>query len=227
MARKQHFSLTSFPRLVLAHISTTLPFFYRSYVHAAPTAGSVPSSIQWHNCTAADPPLLDCGELQVPLDWGDPSGKKITLGMVRAQAADASKRLGNLIFNPGGPGSAASQFVEEAAGVFTAGVLEHFDIIGLDPRGVGLSSRIQCDPDIFNERVSVFPSDQASFTKMVKKQRALGESCLSLTGPLLGHIDSVSVARDVEAVREALGDEKLNFLGLSYGSLLGATYAEL
>jgi pimeloyl-ACP methyl ester carboxylesterase len=147
--------------------------------------------------------------------------------MVRAQAADASKRLGNLIFNPGGPGSAASQFVEEAAGVFTAGVLEHFDIIGLDPRGVGLSSRIQCDPDIFNERVSVFPSDQASFTKMVKKQRALGESCLSLTGPLLGHIDSVSVARDVEAVREALGDEKLNFLGLSYGSLLGATYAEL
>jgi hypothetical protein len=107
MARKQYFSPTSFPRLVLA-ISTTLPFFYRSYAHAAPTAGSVPSSIKWHNCTAADPPLLDCDELQVPLDWGDPRGKKITLGMVRAKAADASKRLGNLIFNPGGPGSAVS-----------------------------------------------------------------------------------------------------------------------
>ena len=103
----------------------------------------------------------------------------------------------------------------------------HFDIVGMDPRGVGASTRVRCDPAIWNQVVSWFPRDETSFAQLQEHYRAFGESCLRLTGPLLGHLDTTNVARDLESVRAALGEGKLNFLGLSYGSQLGAAYAEL
>ncbi|PWY81509.1 alpha/beta-hydrolase [Aspergillus sclerotioniger CBS 115572] len=172
-------------------------------------------------------PLLDCGELQVPIDWANPQGDQVTLGMARYRASDPTSKLGSLIFNPGGPGTPASEVVELAPYVFGNALLEHFDIIGLDPRGVGLSSPIRCDPSIYNQRVSNFPTTEVEFQTMQQKYRTLGQSCGNLTGPLMAHLDSASVARDVEAVRMALGEAKLNYLGLSYGTLLGAQYAQL
>jgi len=86
---------------------------------------------------------------------------------------------------------------------------------------------VRCDPDIWNQGVSWFPSDETSFAQLQEHYRAFGESCLRLTGPLLSHLDTTNVARDLESVRVALGEGKLNFLGLSYGSQLGAAYAEL
>jgi pimeloyl-ACP methyl ester carboxylesterase len=173
---------------------------------------------------------LECATLPVPLDYDDPDGEQITIGLNRLPARDPAQRIGSLIFNPGGPGGAGSQIVAEQAGgmpVFTPPVLDHFDLIGMDPRGTGTSTPVRCDPDIWNEYVSRFPQDEAGFDELRTHTAAVGESCLRLTGPLLGHLDTVSVARDMERVRLALGGEPLNYLGLSYGTQLGATYAQL
>src|SRR5215207_2417061 len=176
------------------------------------------------------PPGLECATLSVPLDYSQPEGEQITIGLNRLPALDREQRIGSLVFNPGGPGGAATEIIAlEAMGapLFTPAVRAHFDVVGMDPRGVGASTPVRCDPDIWNQVVSWFPRDDASFTQLREHYRAFGGSCLRLTGPLLGHLDTTNVARDLESVRAALGEGKLNFLGLSYGSQLGAAYAEL
>jgi pimeloyl-ACP methyl ester carboxylesterase len=187
--------------------------------------------VSWHSCGADAPPTLECAELTVPLDYAKRHGATITIGLNRLTATDPARRIGSLIFNPGGPGGPATRFVAaEAAGrrrVFSPALRERFDVIGMDPRGVGASTPVRCDPANWNAAVSLFPRDQAAFDRLVAHNQALGESCLRLSGPLLGHVDTVSAARDLESVRAALGDGKLNYLGLSYGSQLGQTYAAL
>jgi len=176
------------------------------------------------------PPGLECATLSVPLDYGRPDDEQITIGLNRLPAIDPTQRIGSLIFNPGGPGGAASEVIAlEALGVslFTPAVREQFDLIGMDPRGVGSSTPVRCDPVIWNDVVSWFPDDEETFTELRDHYRSFGESCLEMTGPLLNHLDTASVARDLEAVRLALSEGKLNFLGLSYGSQLGTAYAEL
>jgi pimeloyl-ACP methyl ester carboxylesterase len=173
---------------------------------------------------------LECTTVRVPLDYADPTGEQITIGLNRLPARDPSQRIGSLIVNPGGPGGAGSALAAlEASGtpVFTAAVLDHFDLIGMDPRGTGTSTPVRCDPDLWNDSVSRFPSDETGFEQLRAHTEAVGESCLQFTGPLLGHLDTVSAARDIEQVRLALGGEPLNYLGLSYGTQLGATYAQL
>ncbi len=196
--------------------------------------GAAPSradgTIQWHDCGPEQPPNLQCGELSVPLDWDDPHGARITLGFNRLPAQDSTHRVGSLIVNPGGPGGAGSQVVAVEAGgghLWNPALHERFDMIGMDPRGVGTSTPVQCDPDVYNQPVSLFPSTEAQFNQLASWARAFGQSCLERTGPLLGHVDTRSAARDMEALRQALGDGKLNFLGLSYGAHLGSAYAEL
>jgi len=195
---------------------------------AAP--GYAKQRIAWHACGPEQPVNVQCGELSVPLDYGHPHGAKITLGFNRLRAADAAHRVGSLIVNPGGPGGAGSFAVAvEAAGghLWNPALHARFDMIGMDPRGVGTSTPVQCDPDVYNEMVSLFPSTEAQFNQLASWARAFGRSCLERTGPLLGHVDTRSAARDMEALRRALGDGKLNFLGLSYGAHLGSAYAEL
>lgn len=195
---------------------------------AAP--GWADGRIAWHGCGPEQPANLQCGELSVPLDYDHPHGAKITLGFNRLPAADPAHRVGSLIINPGGPGGAGSFTIAvEAAGghLWNPALHERFDMIGMDPRGVGTSTPIQCDPDVYNQLVSLFPSTEAQFDQLASWARAFGRSCLERTGPLLRHVDTRSVARDMEALRRALGDGKLNFLGLSYGAHLGSAYAEL
>jgi pimeloyl-ACP methyl ester carboxylesterase len=200
-----------------------------TWVPCPPTAASA-SPVASAATPAATDAGLECATLPVPLDYADPDGEQITIGLNRLPARDPANRIGSLIFNPGGPGGAASPVVAlQASGtpVFTPAVLDHFDVIGMDPRGTGTSTPVRCDPDVWNEDVSRFPANEAEFAQLRAYTEAVGESCLRLTGPLLGHLDTVSVARDMEQVRLALGGEPLNFLGLSYGTQLGATYAEL
>jgi pimeloyl-ACP methyl ester carboxylesterase len=178
----------------------------------------------------ASPPGLDCASLAVPLDYAHPDGPRITLGINRLKAKDSQARIGSLVFDPGGPGGSGGQLVAFAAlgaPLFSDAVRDRFDLIGLDPRGVGASTPVRCDPDVYNRPVSLFPSDEAGFQQLLAHNKALGESCLRMTGPLLAHIDTVSAARDIEVVRQALGEGKLNYLGLSYGSMLGTQYAAL
>jgi pimeloyl-ACP methyl ester carboxylesterase len=205
--------------LLLAAVGLTL-------LAASPAAGA---SIRWHSCGPDFPPSLQCGSLAVPLDYNHPRGAKIRLGFDRLRAQDSAHRVGSLIVNPGGPGGAGSEVVAaEAAGLgfWHPALHQRFDLIGMDPRGVGSSTHVKCDPAVFNRPVSRFPRTAAQFDQLAAYEHDLAASCRRLTGRLLGHVDTASVARDMEALRRALGDGKLNFLGLSYGAEIGVLYAE-
>jgi pimeloyl-ACP methyl ester carboxylesterase len=187
------------------------------------------AKIRWHGCGAKQPASLQCGSIAVPLDYRHPRRGKIRLGFNRLRAQDRAHRVGSLIVNPGGPGGAGSEVVAAeagGAGLWNPQLHQRFDMIGMDPRGIGTSSPIRCDPAVFNRPVSLFPRTAAQFAALAGYARALGRSCRRMTGRLLGHVDTLSVARDMEALRRALGDGKLNFLGLSYGAEIGTLYAE-
>lgn len=116
---------------------------------------------------------------------------------------------------------------ELGAQFFSADLLDNYDIIGLDPRGVGLSAGISCDPDLWNARKSIWPHNEKEFDDMVTANRAFYASCANLTGSLFNHVDTTSVAKDFELLSLELGDEKLNLFAQSYGSQIGEQYAEL
>ncbi|KAL8799821.1 MAG: hypothetical protein Q9182_005616 [Xanthomendoza sp. 2 TL-2023] len=219
-----------FPLLFL--LALHLPKFVEA-IAVLPRAGghsSQQSRIRWTNCSASDKPGIQCGFISVPLDYKNKELGVVELAMVRLSPPRPA-RLGTLFFNPGGPGVAASTYVLAAAQgppYFGQTVLDYYEIIGLDPRGVGMSHPIKCDPSLYNERVSSFPTTDEDFKSLVDHNRALGKSCVELTGPLINNLDTMNLGRDMELVRQALNaHEKLNFLGQSYGSQVGLTYAEL
>ncbi|MFG1627485.1 alpha/beta fold hydrolase [Kribbella sp. NPDC049227] len=149
------------------------------------------------------------------------------MAVARRPADDPAHRIGTLFFNPGGPGDGAVKYVIEADTFFSATLRARFDIVGLDPRGVGASTPIRCGVPALTPDYTFFPRTQREFDATVAHNRALAKSCLRQTGPLFLHADTVSVARDHEAVRIALGVSKVNWLGLSYGTQVGAQYAQL
>lgn len=146
-------------------------------------------------------------------------------------ATNQTGKIGSLFFNTGGPGSAATPELEIAGGSgllwFTDDILERFDVVAVDPRGIGASTPVQCSPDIYNEEITYFPSNESQFDQVLDHFQRLSESCTNISGPLFANMDSVSVARDFDAVRAAVGDDKFNYIGLSYGTVIGAAYAQL
>lgn len=171
--------------------------------------------------------VAQCGTLTVPADWSHPMGRKITLAVARRPADDPAHRLGTLFFNPGGPGDGAVKYVIAADTFFSETLRARFDIVGVDPRGVGGSTPIACGIPALTPDYTFFPRTRREFHAVVVHNRAVARSCLRKTGPLFRHADTVSVARDHEALRIALGVSKVSWLGLSYGTQLGAQYAQL
>ncbi|WP_433272138.1 alpha/beta hydrolase [Actinosynnema sp. CS-041913] len=171
----------------------------------------------------------ECASVQVPLDWARPGGARITLAVTRVKAADPARRIGVLFVNPGGPGGPAVPLVRDyAAEVFPADLRDRFDIVGVDPRGVGESRpAITCPKPPVDPKVTQFPRTPREYRRLVDHNREVAESCRQATGPLIDHVDTISAARDFDAVRVALGADEVSWLGLSYGTLLGATYAKL
>jgi pimeloyl-ACP methyl ester carboxylesterase len=168
-----------------------------------------------------------CGTLRVPADWSKPKGPKINVAVARRPADDPAHRIGTLFFNPGGPGDGGVSYVIEADTFFSDTLRARVDIVSVDPRGVGASTPITCGVPALTPEYSFFPRTQQEFDAMVAHNRAVAKSCLRQTGPLMLHADTVSVARDHEALRIALGVSQVNWLGLSYGTQLGAQYAQL
>jgi pimeloyl-ACP methyl ester carboxylesterase len=202
-------------------------------VAAAPSASAAESPdtrqgafpISWKQCP--DRPEVQCGTLRVPLDWAQPRGERITLALARHRAADPAHRVGALFVNPGGPGGSGVEIATYADRLFSPELVSRFDIVGVDPRGVGGSAPITCRIPDPQPGYTLFPRTQAQFTEMVRQNRELGRGCLEQTGRLLSHVDTISVARDHEAVRIGLAERTFNFLGLSYGTQIGANYAQL
>ena len=210
--------------------------FLQATLVGAQASNSTTPSVIWGTCPSSTPPGVDCGSVRVPLTYKSgnstaaANNQTVTLGLTRLKST-GNNTQGALFFNPGGPGVPATELVAAGRYVpnlgFTPDVNRIFDIIGLDPRGVGASTPIRCDPNIFNERVLTFVNGTKGYDELVDHNRRFGKSCANLTGPLLNHLDSTHVAKDHELVRKALGSGKFNYFGMSYGSLFGSQFIEL
>ncbi|BBC32367.1 hypothetical protein SGFS_036610 [Streptomyces graminofaciens] len=196
---------------------------------AEPSAAAV-DEIAWADCGEGSVPDAQCAAIQVPLDWAKPDGEKITLALSRLPARDPEKRIGPLLFNPGGPGGSGAAVVAYSDLLTAAPEFEplrdRFDLIGFDPRGVGQSTPITCPKPLHDPAVSVFPRTRTAFEDLKRTNRTAGRACREATGPLIDHVDTASVVSDVEALRKALGTEKISWLGLSYGTEIGSLYAQ-
>jgi pimeloyl-ACP methyl ester carboxylesterase len=132
-----------------------------------------------------------------------------------------------LLVNPGGPGDSGVDFaVRRAKSHFGTDIQERFDIVGFDPRGVGGSSPVKCSTELLDRQPSPYPGNQAQFDRLAEFNRALREDCRRHTGPVFDHADTLSVVRDMDALRGSLGEKKINYFGHSYGTLIGEQYAE-
>ena len=200
--------------------------------------------VEWYDCVAAagveksaEKTGFQCAKVTVPLDYSQPDGQTIEIAM-KKHLATGSVRQGTLFMNPGGPGGSGVDGVGAMATTTFAGVQSAYDIIGFDPRGVGSSTAITCSSDAEAKAMEgVSPVDAAGAPVAFEKRGAviserfkqLEADCAFRTKPteLLDHVDTVSVARDLDILRALSGDQKLNYAGFSYGTYLGATYAEL
>lgn len=187
---------------------------------AGASTGGARGTLGWEDCRG-----VECAVLEVPLDPDDVAGATIELALARRPAE--GERIGSLLVNPGGPGSEARWLAFQAELIFPDRVLEHFDIVAWDPRGVGASTSVNCLDDLEPFwAADRSPDDAAELVEVARVSRELAEGCGERSAELLPHLSSWATVSDMDRIREALGDDQLNYLGFSYGTLLGARYAE-
>ncbi|MGA6167550.1 alpha/beta hydrolase [Amycolatopsis magusensis] len=183
---------------------------------------------QWTPCADGGPLL--CATLTVPLDYRDPGGEQLELAISKLPSASPQRR-GVLLLNPGGPGGSGLDMPMSLVLSGTpASVLDSYDLIGFDPRGVGRSSPVTCDlrPEQIVSNVPPYAKDAADVVARAQVAQGLAQQCAaSASGPRLPFITTANTARDMERIREALGEPKISYFGGSYGSYLGAVYATL
>ena len=189
----------------------------------APAAAEVPALV-WQECGGGQ----QCADLVVPLDYADPGGPTITIAVTRLPATGTKR--GSIIVNPGGPGVPGGSYPWSIAGQLPPSVGRAYDIVGFDTRGVGDSSEIVCVT--WREmrtwtRIDATPDTAAEQHRFARMAASFGPACKKSAGDLLAHMSTRDTARDLETLRTALGDDRLHFIGASYGTYLGAMYADL
>ena len=178
-------------------------------------------SLRWQACGNG----LTCTSVLAPLDYAKPDGTAITLALAR-RSATADRRLGTLFINPGGPGGSGISYVR----YFNPTGLEAYDIVGWDPRGVGSSTPVACMGAAELDRyyaLDASPDDEAEERARIEAVQGFGRSCLERSGGLLQHVSTSETVKDLELLRGLVGDDKINYFGSSYGTRIGALYAEL
>ncbi|MBX6383520.1 MAG: alpha/beta fold hydrolase [Microbispora sp.] len=187
---------------------------------------SATPSLSWKPCEeTASSSGFECATLQVPLDYAKPEGKKIGIALIRLRATDQSRRIGSLVFNFGGPGGSGVTTLMNAAHAFST-LNTRYDLVSFDPRGVERSSGVRCLSGPQMDRyISEEPSENTGTeTKLVT---GFARACERNAGWILPYVGTVNAARDMESLRAALGEPRLNYFGFSYGTHLGAVYATL
>jgi pimeloyl-ACP methyl ester carboxylesterase len=177
--------------------------------------------LDWVPCDDAE-----CASLQVPVDYSEPDGATVDLALLRVPAGDGSR--GALVVNPGGPGSSGVDYARAARIIASDAVRDSYDIVGFDPRGVGRSSPVECASDADFDRliaIDATPDTPAEVTELLSTGSVLG--CSAPTEGLIEHLSTLDSARDLDVLRAALGESRLDYLGVSYGTHLGATYAAI
>jgi pimeloyl-ACP methyl ester carboxylesterase len=184
------------------------------------------SPVQWAPCGN-----LQCGSVPVPLNYAQPDGPTIQIAVARHPAEVPSERIGSLVINPGGPGTSGIDDLPNELSVLTPELLDRFDIVSYDPRGVGRSSPVTCSggsgQGTAGPQVDPVPTTPAAQRALLRNDEAFAAQCEKYSGSILPFVGTVDSARDLDRIRAALGDPGLTFIGHSYGTLLGATYAQL
>jgi pimeloyl-ACP methyl ester carboxylesterase len=183
--------------------------------------------LDWKPCS--DNAKHRCATMQVPVDYTKPAGDRFTLALRKAPATDPAKRLGSLVINPGGPGGSGVEYAQYASFVFSPAVRAAYDIVGFDPRGIGQSDPVSCLSDADMDALFAIdptPDSAAERQKGHAAVDAITKDCASRGGQRALHMSTTEVARDMDVMRVLLGDDRLNFFGGSYGTFLGAIYAD-
>ncbi|AQS68384.1 alpha/beta hydrolase [Streptomyces pactum] len=184
--------------------------------------------LSWRDCGV---PGFQCATMKAPLDYAKPTEGDVRLAVARKKATGPGKRLGSLLVNPGGPGGSAIGYLQQYAGIgYPQEVRAQYDMVAVDPRGVARSEPIECldgrEMDAYT-RTDVTPDDEGEADELVDAYKEFAEGCGADAPKLLRHVSTVEAARDMDILRAVLGDEKLTYVGASYGTFLGATYAGL
>ncbi|MDQ1289315.1 MAG: hypothetical protein QG622_2881, partial [Actinomycetota bacterium] len=193
-------------------------------------------SLEWFDCSALTTKgaTADCTTAELPLDYDEPDGAKTRVAMLRVRATDPKNKIGTLFVNPGGPGGSGVARAATAPDYLMPTVLERFDVVGFDPRGTNFSDNVKCFKDSGAQQrtvgtitSTVFPFTEADRKTWVTQSRSYGEACSTTGTALTGSVSTAEVARDMDVLRRVLGDDKLTYFGLSYGTYLGNVYASL
>ena len=213
---------------LIALVSAALLTF--GLVGCAPAAKKEDIYSQKINWSLCEDKTFQCGTVDVPLDWGKPTGEKIKIALTRKFTNNA---LGSIVLNPGGPGGSGVDFLtNNYSNIGTQTLRDQYTLVSFDPRGVSRSARVKCydakgtDHFLYDSNGAT-PGSAKDIELTRAELKKFDEACKQNTGPVLGHVDTVSAAKDMDVIRAALGDEKLNYLGFSYGTFLGTTYATL
>src|SRR4051794_31783976 len=211
------------PGALLAAVLTVLA------ANAAPAAAATVPAVAWKDCR--DAPGFQCASYAVPRDHARPGDASLQLALVRMPAQDTAQRIGSLFVNFGGPGAGAVDAVKALGDTFFGALNQRFDIVGFDPRGTGESTpAVDCDVNQETQGVYAQPfptAETIDANALVTRDSDYIKRCVALNADLLPYLSTANVARDLDLLRQAVGDDKLSYLGFSYGTFLGATYASM
>ena len=194
------------------------------------TGPYVPTGFNWKACDdSASTTTVQCGTLQVPFDYNNPSAGTFTLYVKLLPAANPTLRIGSMMVNPGGPGFGGSSLADDASYYFSSDIIDHFDIIAWDPRGTGKSTpAIDCVDD-YDQYFGIDspPDSPEEKQALIDASQAFNDECMDNSGEILPYISTQASATDMNSIRQALGEDKISYFGFSYGSELGATWATM
>jgi pimeloyl-ACP methyl ester carboxylesterase len=206
----------------------------RTSAREAHRVDQVPTpKLAWFDCSSLYGVGSQCSTADLPLDYDQPEGAKTQVAMLRIKATDPKHKIGTLFLNPGGPGGSGVSIAAAAPYFLSPDLLARFDVVGFDPRGTNNSDNVRCWADIGQQNAVLkglnvaFPYTASETKAYVASSKAFGKACSTTGRPLSGSMSTAEVARDMDVLRRAVGDSKLNFLGFSYGTYLGQVYANL
>ncbi|MFI5835239.1 alpha/beta hydrolase [Micromonospora sp. NPDC051300] len=206
------------------------PTYDRTSAAEARRVDRVPTpKLDWYACYD----YAECATVRLPLDYDQPKGATTEVALLRVKARDQQHKVGSLFLNPGGPGGSGTDIALAAPYFLGDDLLDRFDVVGVDPRGVAASDNIKCFPSVKDQAKAyaglnvAFPWTKAEEKAYVASSKAVGRACSTTGKPLTGAASTAEVARDMDVLRRAVGDKKLSYLGFSYGTALGQYYANM